>query len=134
MWKKIESLFQSIVSWNVTKVLLLKFTIYLTCIKVAYLLDQWFLTFISLPNPYVILHDFVEPQFFHLFNYKPTTFNHNTNKYITVSMCFLLFFSGDQLRNSWLCFRNSNSQVIFTCKPVLLLRFDFHQSRKRTLA
>ena len=22
-------------------------------------LDQWFLTFISLPNPYVILHDFV---------------------------------------------------------------------------
>ena len=27
-------------------------------------LHQGFLTFISLPNPYVILHDFVEPQLF----------------------------------------------------------------------
>ena len=95
------------------------------------------LNLISLPNPYAILHDFVEPQFFYSFYYKPTTFNHNTNKYIAVSMCFLLFFSGDQLRNSRLCFRNSNSQVIFTCKPISLLCFDFHQSRqsrKHTLA
>ena len=86
--------------------------------------QQWFFTFIRLPNPYVILHDFVEPQFFH----------HNTYKYIAVSMCFLLFFSGDHLRNSRLYFRNSNTQVIFTCKPVSLFCFDFHQSRKRTLA
>ena len=59
-------------------------------------LKQWFLTFVCLPNPYVILREFIEPQFFSIIITKNRLhlimIQISTLRYQSASYCFFFFF------------------------------------------